>query len=276
MLSFDAARGTSTHKPNAMTISSPTPYEQLNITKDLTPYLWYETTIVWSDPSTNTAQLLVDTMKANSLIIFLDGLYQACTDDHLHDEGGITLNVTLKLSAGTHTLQILSVSLGLNNGMNPGDGNINKIKGIVGRVILGSSDITSNNWRMSPALTGWLLQIFTEAGSKNVKWSSEWEQAGPLTWYQTTFPTSPLHNDPSVLLLDLSGMNRGYIYVNGHNLGQYWLLEGGNSGSPTQRYYHLPSDWLAPTGSSNLLTLCEELLAPAPDQVRVAVSFMTR
>jgi hypothetical protein len=42
----------------------------------------------------------------------------------------------------------------------------------------------------------------------------------------------------------MRGMNRGHAFVNGHDIGRYWLLEGSRSGYPTQWLYHLPQDWL--------------------------------
>jgi len=61
------------------------------------------------------------------------------------------------------------------------------------------------------------------------------------------------------LLLDLEGMDRGYMYLNGVNLGCYWLTK--ISDVYIQRYYFIPQSLLKDT--ANMLTLIEELRAEA-------------
>ena len=71
--------------------------------------------------------------------------------------------------------------------------------------------------------------------------------------------------------LDLTGLSKGLAWLNGQCIGRYWLcpvaesrlddwqrdagLLPGPAGVPTQRYYHLPADWLRPR---NTVTLFEE------------------
>lgn len=75
-------------------------------------------------------------------------------------------------------------------------------------------------------------------------------------------------NKGSSLLLDLLGMERGYIYLNGVNLGRYWLTMV--DGVYVQRYYLVPKPLLME--KNNLLTLIEELGAPEPGSVKLVES----
>ncbi|KAL4571633.1 hypothetical protein LXL04_018396 [Taraxacum kok-saghyz] len=40
-----------------------------------------------------------------------------------------------------------------------------------------------------------------------------------MTWYKTTFK-APLGNEP--VSLDLEGLGKGVVWVNGNNIGRYW------------------------------------------------------
>lgn len=67
---------------------------------------------------------------------------------------------------------------------------------------------------------------------------------------------------------------RGHCYINGHDIGRYWLIPAAD-GLPTQLLYHIPPDWLNwGEGAVNTVTVSEELGAVDPSQVRVVVSQM--
>ena len=59
-------------------------------------------------------------------------------------------------------------------------------------------------------------------------------------------------------------MGRGQAYINGHNIGRYWMIKN-DKGEYTQDYYHIPKDWLMPEGEENIITLGETLGATDPD-----------
>ena len=199
-------------------------------------------------------------------------------------------------------------------------GSTRKLKGITGAVRVGLDDISfGGRWSMLPWLTGELLQVFTESGAARVSWRSDWQNAQPGTWYQATFPMptvppAPRSADRSILLLltfcrtapfcwtqrasvadkhtcafvfcrfSLLLSRRGCVcpQVNGFNIGRYFLVEGDNSGLPTQWLYHIPPDALRP--GTNTLTLFEEVGTQgaassgvklfAPDKARIFVSRM--
>jgi hypothetical protein len=130
---------------------------------------------------------------------------------------------------------------------------------------------------MEPGLVGEHARLF-EAGSAAVKWqlANRLERALPLRWYRTNF-ARPKGDAP--LALDLSGMNKGMAWLNGRCIGRYWLAAGLRSGAkwqdgviyhaglgkPTQRYYHLPTEWLSDV---NDLVLFEEV-GGDPSSIRI-------
>jgi len=88
----------------------------------------------------------------------------------------------------------------------------------------------------------------------------------PVTWFQTTF-IKPNLAAGEVLLFDATGLGRGHFYLNGKDMGRYWLLDmNDGSGKPTQHLYSIPLDWLQ---ESNLLTLGEVLGATNPSLARL-------
>ena len=71
-----------------------------------------------------------------------------------------------------------------------------------------------------------------------------------LRWYRATFSLSPkeLTFAGRELMLDLTGLQKGVVWVNGTNLGRYWTTNG-----HTRAY--VPKCWLTNT---NTLLLFEE------------------
>jgi hypothetical protein len=113
----------------------------------------------------------------------------------------------------------------------------------------------------------------------------------PLTWWKTRFgtpaglDTAAASDDAAAathssdvqyysLLLDALGMSRGHYYINGVDMGRYWLING-PSHRPTQRYYHIPTPYLCTApGCTNTLVLADEFGGAGPTQVRLVKSTM--
>ena len=74
------------------------------------------------------------------------------------------------------------------------------------------------------------------------------------------------------LLLKLTGFTRGHYYINGVDLGRYWLIEYG--GEQVQEYYFVPPDVVNYSGP-NLLVIGEELGASDPTKAILVLSTMT-
>ena len=247
--------------------SSEYPLEQLWVTQDTTEYLFYQTEV--GVPVVSGSYVVVDSRKANSLLVFVDGQFQGATDNHDHAAGNISMAVGITTpTKPPFNLTILSVSLGLDNAVYPG---FLEKKGIVGSIFIDEINITASaKWLHQPKLTGELLHLYTDSGCKNVGWNSDVSSYNnvPLTWYKTSFTVKQYSTDYS-LLLNLQGFGRGHYYVNGVDLGRYWLIKV--DGQFVQEYYFIPPDLLNYSGP-NLLVIGEELGAPDPSKAKLVLS----
>ena len=270
-------------------VTSPRPLEQLNITNDETIYLWYRRNVTLKQTSA-TVLVEAETRISNALLFFLDGQFLGEFNTHYHAIGGIKANATLDLSqfkpGQQYLFEILSISLGLCNRVGPG---IYEYKGIVGNVWLDGEllfdNVTETNfWQHQKGLIGEYLEIYTEQGSSKVNWNPQWIKSinQSMTWFQAKFDLDHLikeDTNANPILLDAQGLNRGHAFINGNDLGLYWLIQGvcpktppcccrqaqTNCLKPTQRYYHIPSDWLMP--KNNLVTVFDDLGASSPGSV---------
>ena len=272
-------------------ITSPNPLEQLSLTNDETIYLWYRRNVTLRQPSSHTI-IKVQTRKANALLFFLNGQYLGEYDNRQHQWGSVTCTIAVDLSKfqpnQEYQFEILSISLGIDNDIGPHNYDN---KGIVGHVwiddqLLFDNQTESNFWQHQKGLIGEYLEIYTEQGSSKVPWDSQWTSGinKPITWFQAYFDLNHLikeDTNANPILLDAQGLNRGHAYINGNDIGLYWLIQGVctapqpccclqsqvNCMEPSQRYYHIPSDWLM--SKNNLITIFDDLGAPSPESVRL-------
>jgi hypothetical protein len=281
---------------NLPVITSVSPMEQLNITHDETIYLWYRRNITLKQAAANTI-ITVETRTANALLFFLNGKYLGEFDNHDHAEGNLEAFIALDLSHfktnQQYLFEILSISFGISNGAGPGHF---EQKGIVGNVwfdgeLLVDNVTYKNLWEHQKGLVGEYLQIYTSEGSSKVNWDAQWTKGinKPITWFQARFDLNNLIKEDinaNPILLDAQGLNRGHAFINGNDIGLYWLIQGIcvakpcccqhaqiNCLKPTQRYYHIPSDWLMP--KNNLITIFDDLGAPSPGSVRIVQRVIT-
>ncbi|CAF1660110.1 unnamed protein product, partial [Adineta ricciae] len=284
-------------KPSPPLIISPNPLEQLNITNDETVYMWYRRNVTLKQPSSNSIAR-VQTNVANALLFFMDGEYLGEFDDHTHSQGTAEGYVVLDLSRfhsnQQHLFEILSISFGLFSGVYP---NTFQYKGIHGNIwlddeLLVDNKTETNFWSHQKGLLGEYLDIYTENGSSKVNWDSQWTKGinKPITWFQARFDLNNLSRqdmNANPILLDAQGLNRGHVYINGNDIGLYWLIQGicennqpcccqhaqTNCLKPTQRFYHIPPDWLK--RENNLITIFEDSGAPSPGSVGLVQRIVT-
>jgi beta-galactosidase len=58
----------------------------------------------------------------------------------------------------------------------------------------------------------------------------------------------------------MGGCGKGELWVNEFMLGAYWSIRyTENPAIFSQRYYHMPRDYLAPPGENNLVIVYEEI-----------------
>lgn len=245
-------------------IVSPKANEQLNMTRDLTEFLYYETKVTLPKEE---CQLAIGGTDANAFVAFLDGKKMGADDQHYHTDGWHTMYIPVQGTPGEHTLTILSESLGICNIMDADQDPTwasQRLKGICGWVKLCDQDIFTQTWRHYPGLAGEALQVFTEEGAKKVEWKSDVKNAAPLAWYRASFKTPACLKRGVQVLFRPEGMNRGQAYVNGNPLGRYWMIRDKDNDF-TQGYYHIPKDWLQPEGEENWIYLGETLGADEPN-----------
>ncbi|XP_057978440.1 beta-galactosidase 1 [Malania oleifera] len=255
--------------------------EQINVTRDVSDYLWY-TTDVKIDPSEgflkNGHYPVLTVMSAgHTLNVFINGQLSGTAYGSLENPK-LTFSSAVNLRAGINTISLLSVAVGLPN-VGPHFETWNA--GVLGPVSLsglneGRRDLSWQKWSYKVGLQGEGLSLNTLSGTSSVEWAevSLAAQRQPLTWYKTTF-NAPAGNGP--LALDMGAMGKGQVWINGQSIGRHWpaYTAKGNCndcnyagtytekkclkycGLPSQRWYHVPQSWLKPTG--NLLVVFEEL-----------------
>ncbi|GMY36299.1 beta-galactosidase [Fagus crenata] len=254
--------------------------EQISVTWDTTDYLWYMTdvTIGAGEGFLKTGNLPVLTVASagHALQVFVNG--QSIGNAYgSADNPQLTFTSKVNLKAGVNKIALLSAGVGLANiGLHFDTRNV----GVLGPVTLeglngGKWDMSRWKWSYKKGLKGEDLSVYSSQGSSYVKWAGGSSLAikQPLTWYKTTFD-APQGNEP--LALDMSGMGKGQIWINGQSIGRHWpaYKASGNCGQcsytgifkenkclsgcgmPSQRWYHVPRSWLYPKG--NLVVVLEE------------------
>ncbi|KAI3802855.1 hypothetical protein L1987_31000 [Smallanthus sonchifolius] len=164
-------------------------YEQLNVTRDVSDYLWYlaEVDISPNEHFFTNGQFPVLTVMSagHALHVFINDQLAGTVWGSLKNPK-LTFSQNVKLRAGVNKISMLSVSVGL---ANVGTHFENYNVGILGPITLkglneGTRDLTKQQWS-----------------------------------YKTTF-NAPEGNEP--LALDMNGMGKGQIWVNGEGVGRYW------------------------------------------------------
>ncbi|XP_068646886.1 beta-galactosidase 8-like [Aristolochia californica] len=253
--------------------------EQINTTADVSDYLWYSISynIKGDEPflTNGTNTVLHVGSLGHALHAFVNGkLAGSGWGDS--DNAKVTLEKDITLALGRNTIDLLSVTVGLQN---YGAFFDTWGAGITGPVKLkGTSatlDLSSSQWMYQIGLKGEELGLSGGGSSQWVSGSNS-PKNQPLIWYKTNFD-APDGNDP--IAIDFTGMGKGEAWVNGRSIGRYWptnvasqngcvnycnyrgaynsnkCLKG--CGKPSQKLYHVPRSWVQPSG--NTLVLFEEM-----------------
>ncbi|KAL6222331.1 hypothetical protein ACLB2K_005723 [Fragaria x ananassa] len=255
--------------------------EQINVTRDTTDYLWYITSvnIGSSESFLHGGELptLIVQSTGHALHIFINGQLSGSAFG-TRESRRFTYTGKVDLRAGTNKIALLSVAVGLPNV----GGHFEAYNtGILGPVALhglnqGKWDLSWQKWTYQVGLKGEAMNLVSPDSISSVDWlqaSLVAQKQQPLTWHKSIFD-APEGDEP--LALDMEGMGKGQIWINGQSVGRYWTAfangdcngcsyAGGfkptkcqtGCGQPTQRYYHVPRSWLKPT--QNLLVIFEEL-----------------
>lgn len=83
--------------------------------------------------------------------------------------------------------------------------------------------------------------------------------AGKAVWWRTSFDT-PDTDIP--MFFDASGLTKGQLFVNGRNLGRYFVSTPSGKAVGPQRLYYIPAPWLNEEGENSLEIFDEHGAAP--------------
>ncbi|KAM0938734.1 putative beta-galactosidase [Dioscorea sansibarensis] len=100
---------------------------------------------------------------------------------------------------------------------------------------IGTLDLTANTWAHKVGMDGELKNIFDPRKTDGVKWTRA-TKGSQVTWYKRTFD-APHGDDP--VIVDMSSMGKGWIWINGESIGRYWVSYESVLGTPTQAEYVL-------------------------------------
>ncbi|KDP24928.1 hypothetical protein JCGZ_24426 [Jatropha curcas] len=239
-------------------IRSNTLLEHMNITKDQSDYLWY--TLSFQPNSSCTEPLLHVESLAHVAYAFVNDKYAGSEHGSKTDKGPFTMKLPIALNdSGSNNISILSVMVGL-----PDSGAFleKRYAGLTSVEIQCTKEkdfynFTDNyQWGYQVGLFVENLQIYKEELLDRVNWTKAnmSSTTQPLTWYKIEFDT-PEGNDP--VILNLSKMGKGMAWINGQNIGRYWVSFLTFKGHPSQASYHIPRAFLN-SASGNLLVILEE------------------
>ncbi|KAH9291674.1 hypothetical protein KI387_043142, partial [Taxus chinensis] len=252
--------------------------EHISTTKDTTDYLWYIISIDVNEDEpflrSNISPLLAIESRGYAVHVFLNNNLVGSANGNKKNPT-FSLELPISLSSGKNDIALLSVMVGLPNS---GAHYERKAAGISNVTIQGfkdgTKDLSQELWTYQIGLVGERFTIYSNDGSHERNWTSSISNQS-LTWYKTMID-APDGDEP--VSLDLSSMGKGQIWINGENIGRYWVsflvplgdcsscdYRGSynlpkcatNCGQSSQILYHIPRSLLQPTG--NILILFEEI-----------------
>ncbi|KAG6479253.1 hypothetical protein ZIOFF_062715 [Zingiber officinale] len=194
--------------------------EQINTTGDVSDYLWYSISvnITGNEPFlfNETQSILHVESLGHVLHAFVNGQSTGSGIGN-SDNVNVLLETTVSLVPGKNIIDLLSVTVGLQN-----YGPFFDLSGagVTGPVLLkgqsGRIDLSSNLWTYQIGLRGEDLGL-----SDSSIWISQdvLPKNSPLIWYMTDFD-APAGNDP--VAIEFTGMRKGMAWVNGESIGRYW------------------------------------------------------
>jgi len=89
--------------------------------------------------------------------------------------------------------------------------------------------------------------------------SSMSDSSGRAVWWRASFGT-PETDVP--MYFDANGLTKGQIFVNGRNLGRYFVATADGKSIPPQRLYYVPAPWLNADGENTIEIFDEHGAAP--------------
>ncbi|MDR2674186.1 MAG: beta-galactosidase [Opitutaceae bacterium] len=259
------------------------PREQLAFTKNKTDYAWYKCELRVEGGGRRRGRIVFQGIN-DFFQLFINGERAAVSNTHLPEDRGpwdgadYRQAFDIELEPGGHRLAVLVCSLGLVKGdWQAGRRNmVEERKGFWGRASWlpagpgQGGGVRFGEWSIHAGLDGERKAIPATQGH-----SAQWRRlepsdAGrPLRWYYIEFQP-PSGAGPAAF--DFGSLGKGLAWVNGECLGRYWtvgsaapekiptehnqVMHFAPPGGPSQRYYHVPREWLH--DGKNVLLVFEE------------------
>jgi beta-galactosidase len=255
----------------------PSPVSMLSFTHDLTDYGWYQTTL--TRRKAHTARLTLPMVRDFSAV-YLNGKFVGMQPERLDEDRPKHWKheYDLLLKTGKNRLAVLVSAFGLIKGDWMIDApQSEEKKGLIGEVLVdGKPEPLA--WTLDTALWGERMMLYCPYAGQMAKWSAVTAASGRrLRWFRAEF--GALKPNAKGYALDVGKLHKGLIWINGRCAGRYWqvpaaaagadwqhaFIKLSGAGAPTQRYYHLPLEWLK---KHNTLVIFEETGA-APAGVKI-------
>ena len=275
-----------THITAAKPIVTALPIDQLMTAGYTTSYVLYEVNVTVSAAQVREGSVQLTLSYVNDVVyVWVDDAFQFASE--LIDRPTNRSVDTSALTPGLHRLTFVTVAAGVDN-YTPDP---SKHKGLAGGIVRFGSEVltdASHSWHQQLGLTGELSRLPHGAGA--------WQPLPPnpprWSWYELNISTPAVTDEelraqapPPTYQLNMTSMARGWTWVNGHELGLFWLARiddpsgcqrscnrtgslGQDSPSPLCRtgcgefyqrgLYHVPADWLRGPGESNTVIVFEE------------------
>ncbi|KAK8582514.1 hypothetical protein V6N13_069291 [Hibiscus sabdariffa] len=242
--------------PPETAMKTPGTQEHWILSKDTTDYIWFIAQLKLEARDLPIKKDVIPTLRVASeghgIHAFINGEYIG-TEHGSKVEKNFVFQKPAPFKEGNNHIAILSFVVGL-----PDSGAYmeHRYAGPRSITILGLNtgtlDISGNGWSHQVGIDGEKKKIFTEEGSKSVKWTKP-DQGGAITWYKGHFD-APEGNNPVLITMD--GLGKGMVWINGHNIGRYWMSYLSPLNAPTQSEYHIPRAFIKP--KDNLIVIFEE------------------
>ncbi|CAA6664073.1 unnamed protein product [Spirodela intermedia] len=188
--------------------------EHLNVTKDISDYLWYVTRInisaedisFWE--ATHTLPSIFIDQVRDVARIFVNGQLAGSKVGNW-----VRLEQPIHLIQGVNDIAVVSETVGLKGRI--------KLSGLKS----GEMDLSNSIW------TYQFKKIYSLNNHESVDWVNLTANSIPstFTWYKTFFD-APVGNDPVAIYL--GSMGKGQAWINGHGIGRYWSLVAPKQGCP--------------------------------------------
>uniref|UniRef100_A0A5B7B076 Beta-galactosidase n=1 Tax=Davidia involucrata TaxID=16924 RepID=A0A5B7B076_DAVIN len=242
---------------NDLPIKNKMPLELYSFTKDTSDYAWYSTSINFDRRDLPMrADILPVLQIANlghAMAAFVNGEYIGFGHGS-NIEKSFVFQKPINLKPGVNHISLLGMTIGLPDSGAYMEHRFAGVRAVsIQGLNAGTLDVTLNQWAHEVGVKGENMEVFTEEGSRKVQWTPAMGAGPPLTWYKTYFE-APEGINP--VALRMTSMGKGMAWVNGNNIGRYWVSYLSPLGQPSQSEYHIPRAFLKP--KNNLLVVFEE------------------